>query len=211
MLGTAEDLSLTVGKYILHIHSWLPFISRTRLQQQCARRSFQNQADMLLLLLAIKLITTPPPAKPRNPRTPLYQTVKHLYVEVEGSCALTLSTLQAGIIVALYELAHGIFPAAFLSVAGCARFAHAIGISVDRAVGTRKPLTLVETEERNRAWWAIVILDRSVPRPFVIIRRRSLTINAASSRSAVPVVPWPRQIQRCMTSYPHMKISGTRE
>ena len=163
MLGTADDLYLTVGEYILHIHSWLPFISRTRLQQQCARHSFQNQADILLLLLAIKLITTPPPANPRNPRTSLYRTVKHLYVEVEGSCALTLSTLQAGIVVALYEVAQGIFPAAFLSVAGCARFAHAIGINVDRAVGTRKPLTLVETEERNRAWWAIVILDRSVP------------------------------------------------
>ncbi len=49
------------------------------------------------------------------------------------------------------------------------------------------------------------------PPPFVIIRRRSLKINAASLRSAVQVVRWSRQIQICMTSYPHMKISGTRE
>jgi hypothetical protein len=67
---------------------------------------------------------------------------------------------------ALYELGHAIYPAAFLSIGACARYAHALGINVSRTLKTRKVLTLVEVEERRRVWWAIVILDRFVTSHF---------------------------------------------
>jgi hypothetical protein len=83
-------------------------------------------------------------------------------VEVEG--AFSILVLQAGVLVALYELGHGIYPAAYLSIGACARYAHALGINVSHTVPTRRVLTFVEGEERRRIWWAIVILDRYVAR-----------------------------------------------
>jgi hypothetical protein len=97
---------------------------------------------------------------PRNPRTRLYHAVKHFYVEVEGSSIFSIPVLQAGVLLALYELGHAIYPAAYLSIGVCARYAHAIGINASGTLNTRKVLTLAEVEERRRVWWAIVILDR---------------------------------------------------
>jgi hypothetical protein len=92
--------------------------------------------------------------------------VKYFYLEVEGSSIVSLAVLQAGVLLALYELGHAIYPAAFLSIGACARYVHALGINVSRTLKTRKVLTLVEVEERRRVWWTIVILDRFVASPF---------------------------------------------
>lgn len=122
--------------------------------------SFQSRPDVVLLLLAIKLITTFPPPGLESPRTALYHVTKHFYLEAEGSFSILV--LQAGVLVALYELGHGIYPAAYVSVGTCARYAYALGITASRTVPARKVLTLVEVEERRRVWWAIIILDRFV-------------------------------------------------
>jgi hypothetical protein len=108
----------------------------------------------------MKLIARIPPASSPSPRSSLYEATKHYYHEVEASDRLSLPILQSGILLDLYELGHGIYPAAFLSIGACARFAHTLGITDNRAVGARKVLTLVEVEERRRVRWAIVILDR---------------------------------------------------
>ncbi|OQE46162.1 hypothetical protein PENCOP_c001G01587 [Penicillium coprophilum] len=111
----------------------MPFISKKRFYDLYLQPSFRSRPDVALLLLAQTLITTFPPA-----------------------------VLQAGVLVALCELGHGIYPGAFLSIGTCARYAYALGINVSRTVPSRRVLTLVEVEERRRVWWAIVILDRFV-------------------------------------------------
>ena len=60
----------------------------------------------------------------------------------------------------LYELRHAIYPSAFISISACTHYTR---INGGKALSTTKVLTLVEVEERRRIWWAIVILDRSVP------------------------------------------------
>ncbi|CAI7637608.1 unnamed protein product [Penicillium discolor] len=141
LLGDLDEIQLTATRFFKHIHQWLPFISKKRFYDLYLQPSFRSRPDVVLLLLALKLITTFPPA-----------------VEEFSS----ILVLQAGVLVALYELGHGIYPAAFLSIGACARYAHALGINVSRTVPTRRVLTLVEVEERRRVWWAIVILDRFV-------------------------------------------------
>ncbi|KAL9487894.1 hypothetical protein ACSS6W_000171 [Trichoderma asperelloides] len=157
-LGGLDEIRLTADKFFGHIHQWMPFISKKRFYDLYMQPSFHSRPDVALLLLALKLITTLPLPHLPNPRTALYHTVKHFYLEVESS--LSLLVLQAGILVALYELGHGIYPAAFLSIGKCGRYAHALGIDTSRTVPATRVLTLVEVEERRRVWWAIVILDR---------------------------------------------------
>ncbi|KAJ5699354.1 hypothetical protein N7536_002367 [Penicillium majusculum] len=160
LLGDLDGIQLTATRFFKHIHQWMPFISKKRFYDLYLQPSFRSRPDVALLLLALKLITTFPPAGSRSPRTALYNSAKHFYLKVEESFSILV--LQAGVLVALYELGHGIYPAAFLSIGVCARYAHALGINVSRTVPTRRVLTLVEVEERRRAWWAIVILDRFV-------------------------------------------------
>jgi hypothetical protein len=162
LIGGMDEIRVTASKFFEHIHLWMPFVSKKRFYDLYLQSSFQSRPDVVLLLLSLKLITTLPPTSPRNPRTPLYHAAKHFYLEVEGSSIFSITVLQAGVLLALYELGHAIYPAAFLSIGACARYAHALGINVSRMLHTRKVLTLVEVEERRRVWWAIVILDRFV-------------------------------------------------
>ncbi|KAH6664100.1 putative fungal-specific transcription factor [Halenospora varia] len=162
LLGDMDEIRATASTFFAHIHLWMPFISKKRFHAHYLRTTFQFQPDIVLLLLSLKLITTLPPTDPQNPRTSLYHTVKHFYLEVESSSTLSIQVLQAGVLLALYELGHAIYPAAFLSIGACARYAHALGINVRGNLNTLRVLTLVEVEERRRVWWAIVILDRFV-------------------------------------------------
>jgi hypothetical protein len=158
LLGDLGEIRFAAGRFFEHIHQWMPFISKKRFYDMYLQPAFHTRPDVVLLLLALKLITTFPQAGANGSRTPLYYAVRHFYVEVEA--AFSILVLQAGVLVALYELGHGIYPAAYLSIGTCARYAHALGINVGRTVPTRRVLTFVEVEERRRVWWAIVVLDR---------------------------------------------------
>ncbi|KAJ4301278.1 hypothetical protein N0V90_003369 [Kalmusia sp. IMI 367209] len=162
LLGDIDEVRTTADKYFAITHPWFPFISKKRFYDIYLRSSLPARPDIVLLFLAQKLITTLPPAHPQTPRTPLYHAAKHFYTDLEGSSVFSVPILQAGILLALYEVGHAIYPAAFLSISACARYAYALGINVSKAVHTRKALTMVEVEERRRVWWAIVILDRFV-------------------------------------------------
>lgn len=157
LLGDLDEIRFTAGRFFQHIHQWMPFISKKRFYDLHLQPAFYTRPDVVLLLLALKLITTFPPAG-AGPRTSLYYAIQRFYLEVES--AFSILVLQARILMALYELGHGIYPAAYLSIGTCARYAHALGINVSRTVPTRRVLTFVEVEERRRVWWAIVILDR---------------------------------------------------
>ena len=166
LLGDIDDVRATASNFFEHIHSWMPFISKKRFYDLYLPSPFQSRSDVVLLLLSLKLITTLPPTSPRNPQTHLYHAVKHFHLQVQDSSVFSLLVLQAGVLLALYELGHAIYPAAFLSVGACARYGHALGINCSGSLQTRRVLTLVELEERRKTWWAIVILDRLVPNHF---------------------------------------------
>ncbi|KFZ05697.1 hypothetical protein V501_08118 [Pseudogymnoascus sp. VKM F-4519 (FW-2642)] len=162
LLGDLDEIRRTAATFFGCIHLWMPFVSKKRFYELYLRPSFKFRPDVALLLLTFKLITTLPPKRPRNPRSPLYHAAKHFYLEVEGSSVFSVPVLQAGMLLCLYELGHAIYPSAFLSIGACAHYAHALGINGGKTSKTRKVLTLVEVEERRSIWWAIVILDRFI-------------------------------------------------
>ncbi|RDW58996.1 fungal specific transcription factor domain-containing protein [Aspergillus mulundensis] len=64
------------------------------------------------------------------------------------------------ILVSLYELGHGIYPAAFLTIGACARYAVALGLDRDIFLWDHTESGWAAMEEKHRAWWAVVILER---------------------------------------------------
>ena len=126
----------------------------------------QPRADVALLLLSIQLVATPPSQDRSASNTAIYQTTKKFYSEVEAAGAWSIQVLQSGILISLYELGHAIYPSAYLSIGACARYGVAFEANGRRTSHSNTPGHQIEMEERNRAWWAVVILDRFENRLF---------------------------------------------
>ncbi|TVY26071.1 hypothetical protein LHYA1_G004294 [Lachnellula hyalina] len=118
-----------------------------------------------------------------DPITPAYLALKKLYLELEIQGIVSIQVLQAGILIALFELGHAIFPSAVVSVEASVRYGQELGINWGAKFPEKKPFSWVDIEEQNRVWWAIVILDRFIK---IGYQRRQFLIEHPS-----PDIPLP--------------------
>ncbi|EHK22960.1 uncharacterized protein TRIVIDRAFT_60222 [Trichoderma virens Gv29-8] len=131
------DLQTIVAEYIQRIHWWIPILSRNQLLLSLETPTAETETDLLLLVLAMKVILWNPSTQhSTNPRTEGYLLARRAIDEAVLAGAMSCRLLQAQILLAIFELGHAIYPAAYLSV-------DRLGI-----------------EERRRAWWMVLILDR---------------------------------------------------
>ncbi|KAI1066806.1 hypothetical protein LB506_012030 [Fusarium annulatum] len=143
--------------YFATIHTWFPMISKKRMDMGLP---VQNAGpDLAMLFLGMKLITTP--AIDITDST-LYDTAKSFLSSLESNGVVSLLCLQAMILVALYEYSHAIYPAAWMTIGSCARYADILGITPGDYSPLGQVTTWTEAEERRRVWWAIYILDKLV-------------------------------------------------
>lgn len=112
------------------------------------------RADTALLLLCMKLVQDT--ALPE-----LYTTATRFLYSLQTKGILTLRIVQAGLLLSVYELGYGDFPAAFITIGHTARCAVALGLHNKLAPQLAgRPRSWVDWEERQRVWWMVVILDR---------------------------------------------------
>ncbi|RFU31126.1 hypothetical protein B7463_g5209, partial [Scytalidium lignicola] len=128
------------------------------------RYSMSPRAETSLLLLCVRLITQSHSAfvNVLPAQTPEYLAAKRFYADVEAAGVNTIQVLQAAILIALYELGHAIYPRAYLSIGVCVRYAIAFGFDGNGMTQGNMPYDWIEAEERKRAWWAVLIIDRFV-------------------------------------------------
>jgi hypothetical protein len=172
---------------------WLPILSSKHFANNVLQPLPSLSADVLLLLACMKVMAWAPSGD-SNPRTPSYTAAKRYLLEAEITGVLSVSMLQALIILNLYEIGHAIYPAAYLSIGSCARYGMALGLDRQTAVDLNgRDLTLFEQEERRRAWWVIVILDRYMN---LSCPDRSLSTKDPEPRHLLPIddQPWERAI-----------------
>ncbi|KIW19214.1 hypothetical protein PV08_03508 [Exophiala spinifera] len=175
MLGSSIlDIQDIVGRYFENIHTWLPFISRKRMELTLTNPGLEMTFDLALLLLCMKLITLGPlpmgfggggDGVQQHTRGPLYTLAKRTLYLAESHGLICLRTLQANILVAAYEIGHAIYPAAYLTTGHCARLGHALGLNDRRRapqIYKKKAGAWAEVEEMKRTWWATMLLDRYV-------------------------------------------------
>lgn len=164
ILGTSiRDIRDIVDRYFANVHTWLPFISKKRMELTLSNPGLDLSPDFSLLLLSMKLITQVPSGGPPSVRSPLYHLTKAYLSLVESEGLISLHTLQADILIAAYEIGHAIYPAAYMTTGHCARLGHALGVH-DRTHAPqyckRRWASWAETEETKRTWWATMLLDR---------------------------------------------------
>ncbi|KAH8803399.1 hypothetical protein F5884DRAFT_506943 [Xylogone sp. PMI_703] len=151
--------------YFRTIHPWMPFLSQKYFNERLLSPLSTPGTDINLLFACVKLICT----HPGDQSDRRYLMVKSALLQAEIAGIFTFRVLQAWILICLYEIGHAIYPSAYLSIGTCARYAAALEVNRNDTDSPSRAFDWIESEERIRAWWAVVILDRfsnlSCPRP----------------------------------------------
>ncbi|KAL4982803.1 hypothetical protein BDW68DRAFT_170151 [Aspergillus falconensis] len=161
-IGDLGHQRIIALQYFSTVHLWMPIISKRRFFSLFSDPPSAQRTDMGFLCLAMKLVVWTPSATSPDPRTTTYLAAKQLLYTCDLSLTLTLSTLQAYILMAVYEIGHAIYPAAHLSIGACVNYATALGLGWATPSWLEGRLSWIEAEERRRVWWAIVILERYI-------------------------------------------------
>jgi hypothetical protein len=159
LLGGHEMVREMAASYFGNAYPWMPFISKTWSYKHLLSPLSPVHADSTLLLLSMQLINWMPSIG-ADPRTAAYSAAKRFFLELETAGTLSTRVIQAGLLIALYEMGHCIYPAAYLSIGVCSRHAVALGLDKDIKRCHISGLPWDKVEERRRVWWAILILDR---------------------------------------------------
>jgi hypothetical protein len=158
ILGDTLSIQDTVSRYFQAVHGWMAILSKKKFYMQQLNPLTQPNEDVVLLLLSIKLILWVPSTAVEDPKTPLYAAAKSFHSDFLTMGVCSIQVLQAGILIALYEIGQCIYPAAYMSIGVCARYGTAFGF--DASCSIKLSGDMMDDEERKRAWWAITILDR---------------------------------------------------
>lgn len=84
--------------------------------------------DVALLLLSMKLITSQPQRGFAASENYLYTASKRYAALLENIGTTSLTYLQAIILISLYEYGQGVYPAAYMTVGQCIRYAELLGL-----------------------------------------------------------------------------------
>jgi hypothetical protein len=127
-LAQGNTVAETCAAYFNTIHFWMPIISKRRMDLGIPLRN--AGPDLAMLFLAMKLVTSQPDEGATE--SPFYLASKNFLSVLEAKGEVSLLCLQAMVLVAIYEYGHAVYPAAWMTVGACARYADILGISCGR-------------------------------------------------------------------------------
>lgn len=162
-IGLDPARDAIVAAYLVSTHRWLPMVSKKLFKSDCNGRGGSSDGSTSLLILAMKLCTAPLAADRTKARdSQLYKLTSSLCTAAETSGAISLRLIQSLVLLAVFEISHAIYPAAYLTVGRVARLATVAGLHNRKSAHQLfKPAdTWSSWEEHRRTWWAIFVLDR---------------------------------------------------
>jgi len=160
-IGGNPEIRIVASRFFDTI-PYLPIISK-KIFYELLNPLLPWRADAAFLCLCMKVVLWSPLAQHDDPQTTDYLAAKRYLSELESGGVFTMPMLQGRVILSMYEMGHGIYPAAYSSIAASSAHGCALRLSGQKdAKKTGKSLTWIEEEEQRRVWWAIVILERYV-------------------------------------------------
>lgn len=162
-LGSVEPKEIA-PIYSRAIDQWFPIISLPLLQSRLPPSWDGAPLDLTLLCVSITLLTSPPTSEdhsnPSNFKS-LYLCIKSWISLIEGLGINSLLVVQSRILVTLFEIAHGFYPAAYISIGSTVRAADALEVHA----GLNSSLATSSKSEGDQAdevttWCGILVLDR---------------------------------------------------
>ncbi|KAL4902750.1 hypothetical protein BDW74DRAFT_157505, partial [Aspergillus multicolor] len=103
-----------------------------------------------------------PPASRRMEDNTLYIAIKSLMSQAQVLCTPSIRLVQAGVLLAVFEYAHGHPQQAFMTIGTCARMAYAARLrSIPSLTSTASTTDWVAEEEEVNVWWGICVCERT--------------------------------------------------
>lgn len=157
IISNGEGVPSVTSTYFRTIDVWLPVISAEPYVKKLETITQDNNVDLACLLLSMFLVTRPPGSNSgtKEMQTPLYFEAKTLYTLIVASGRSSTGIIQAGLLIGLYEIGHGIIEAAKVTMSVCSRMAMTM-----KVVYYRNSSANIQNTEFGRLWWGIVTLDR---------------------------------------------------
>lgn len=161
VIGDENEIRQAAAAYFRTIHTWLPVIAEGTYFQRIPSFQSQPTADFSLLTLCIFLLG----AVPRNGEMPigmrsLYAQTKSSVASLEAMEFYSLDLLQCRLLLTIFEVGHGMYPAAYISMGGNVRAAIALGVNAPSKQRSRIFRSMERAEEARLTWRGIVITDR---------------------------------------------------
>lgn len=155
ILGDIHSKKALAAEYFETANRWMPIISKIRFYGSLMHPLRYADPGVTSVLLGMRLVLSCPEEVDLCSET--YVVANEFLLRMEMAGHLSIYTVQWAILLAVYEMGHAIFPGAFTTISTCARYAIALGINGTLPIQGK---AWIEQEERNRTWWAILILDR---------------------------------------------------
>ncbi|PON28105.1 hypothetical protein TGAM01_v203242 [Trichoderma gamsii] len=158
-ISHATILRSVTTEFFRSIHTWFPIVYKKAFLTQVFNPLAKRRAELSLLALCMKLVCEPS----LGVTAALYHAGRQFLLEVMSSGMLSTHVLQAGILIVIYEMGQAIYPSAYFTLGQCVQYSHILGIDKFDLGLTGEDAqhgSWEEIEERRRAWWAVVILDR---------------------------------------------------
>ncbi|KAI3323421.1 hypothetical protein HD806DRAFT_85834 [Xylariaceae sp. AK1471] len=163
-----------VSVYYQAIEPWFPIASK--IQGRLQPTWNETSLDVALLYLSILLLTTSPSSIGKSESDT--SELETLYLQTKSSLALaeglgfnSVPIVQSRILITLFEVSHGFYPAAYISIGAAVRAVDALEVHSNRdALQSHRLDGAVSHEETTLIWCGILVLDRYIaaesgPRP----------------------------------------------
>lgn len=160
------DLPATIETYFAIAHSWLPILDKEQLYLDISHLlgypGYQNDVTALLLVCIHIFIQQPCQHPNHSVRSALYRTARRLFFLLQTSArSPSIALLQSGLLLAAYELGHGMSKDAYGTLGVCTSLAQQLSLEPDGC--DRGMIQRPEITQLDLCWSGIILLDRYMP------------------------------------------------
>lgn len=161
ILGHRQSVERVVASYFASVNAWLTIIERASFESNIEDMWTTPSAETATLVLCMRLIIRPPTASsPAGMGDSLYLSAKTMLSLVQTKLSLSITLLQAELLVAMYEFAHAMPQQAYMTVGRCFQITKAFGWHYEPFWSEeRQNLVPRELKLCSILWWAVVWID----------------------------------------------------
>jgi hypothetical protein len=151
--------------YSKTIHPWFCIFSQSALSRQHPITWDAAPVDFALLCCTIVLLNSTPQESQGtyildSEHKSMYLMAKSWTSLLEGAGFNSINFVKVRLLISIFEVSHGLYPAAYLSVAATIRAADALVVFE----GDSRSLAETDTEEFRIMWCGIAVIDRLATR-----------------------------------------------
>ncbi|KAB8254211.1 hypothetical protein BDV32DRAFT_143092 [Aspergillus pseudonomiae] len=163
-IGDESRIRAVAAIYFRTIHPWFPILAEAPFYECLSHIFTHSSPDLSLLTLCMVLLGANPVKDEITPRMrSLYILVKGYIASLEAIDVNSLELLQCRLLLTIFEVGHGLYPAAYISIGANVRAAVALGANEASKAELEKTFKSSEKADEARCTWrGIVITDSAL-------------------------------------------------